>query len=156
MDGTDNNDESSDNKDEEEQETENSHNRLRFSSYPYAFMLHCTILQLHVASFFDIERHGRKVHAFVFPPHAAALVSLDTEATALVHQQEREAIEDERKKQSEAFRGLLASWSPSTTPFKPENVGLRELLIAQFIKENLDIDETGKRNRKINKKRKAQ
>lgn len=129
-----------------ENDSEEQATRDLILSYPHAFMLSCLTQQLHVALFFDMERHGRKVHAFVIPPHGAALHSLDDEATALITEAENEAItEDNQSQQLVASEQLVSSWYQfSGENQSAKNIGLRDFIIAQFIKDNLDVNEYGK------------
>lgn len=114
-------------------------NSATISSYPYALMLSCVILQLHVASFFDIERHGRKVNAFVISPHETAVFSLNKEVTALIEKEEEE-------EESTPVDGVNLIWDSLMEMRKgvpSRHIGLRELIIAQFMKDNQTIDEAG-------------
>lgn len=105
-------------------------------------MLNCIVQQLHVASFFEIERRGRKVHAFVISPHNSALISLDTETTRLINQYEKEEAENKEatSESSNALNELIALWDEMK---QRQNIGLRELIIAKFLQENSVVDETG-------------
>lgn len=111
------------------------------SGFPYSLMLWCTTLQLHVASFFDIERHGRKVHAFVISPGAAVL-ELNEEATLLINASEQEP-EKENPEQLEEMLSLFKAFIASRGGTSSVHIGVRDLIIAHFIRENQKVDEEG-------------